>query len=102
MSDSESPDTADDGAGPTRDSSETPQGKNAKKTADEQGKKRGFFSRMALFFRQMVAELRKVIWPTRKELITYTWVVLVFVIVMGAYIGGLDFLFARGVLAVFG
>ena len=31
------------------------------------------------FINQVRAEARKVIWPTRKELITYTWVVLVFV-----------------------
>ena len=37
--------------------------------------------RLALFFRQVVAELRKVIWPTRSELLTYTIVVLVFVLI---------------------
>ena len=57
---------------------------------------------MALFFRQVVAELRKVIWPTRRELVSYTWIVLVFVLIMGAYIGVLDFVFTRGVLFVFG
>ena len=36
-------------------------------------------ARISLFYRQVVAELRKVIWPTRKELVTYTTVVLVFV-----------------------
>ena len=39
----------------------------------------GFFGRIARFFREVVAELRKVIWPTRKELLTYTAVVIVFV-----------------------
>ena len=39
-----------------------------------------WFSRLGLFYRQVVAELRKVIWPTRKELGTYTSVVLVFVV----------------------
>ena len=60
------------------------------------------FTRLALFIRQIVAELRKVIWPTRKELVSYTWVVLVFVLIMGTIIGILDFVFAKGVLAVFG
>ena len=50
----------------------------------------------------MIAELRKVIWPTRRELITYTTVVLVFVIVIMAYVGVLDLAFGRLVLAVFG
>jgi preprotein translocase subunit SecE len=56
----------------------------------------------ALFFRQVVAELRKVIWPTRKELITYTTVALTFVLVMVAIVTGLDYGFTRLVLAVFG
>jgi preprotein translocase subunit SecE len=54
------------------------------------------------FLREVVAELRKVIWPGRKELITYTTVVIIFVAVMVALVAGLDILFARGVLAVFG
>jgi len=54
------------------------------------------------FYRQVVAELRKVIWPGRKELITYTTVVIVFVAFMVALVAGLDLLFSAGVLAVFG
>jgi preprotein translocase subunit SecE len=56
----------------------------------------------ALFYRQVVAELRKVIWPTRKALINYTIVVLVFVLIMVAIVAGLDYLLTQGVLAVFG
>ena len=48
------------------------------------------FSRLALFIRQVVAELRKVIWPTRKELITYTWVVIVFVAMFTAMVAAFD------------
>ena len=43
-------------------------------------KKLGFFGRIALFFRQVIAELRKVVTPTRKELFKFTGVVLVFVL----------------------
>jgi preprotein translocase subunit SecE len=49
-----------------------------------------------------VAELRKVIWPTRQELITYTTVALVFVIVMVAIVTSLDYGFTKLVFAVFG
>jgi preprotein translocase subunit SecE len=56
----------------------------------------------ALFVRQVVAELRKVIWPGRRELITYTTVVIVFVAFIVALVAGLDLLFAKGVIAVFG
>ncbi|MFD2765609.1 preprotein translocase subunit SecE [Micromonospora eburnea] len=62
----------------------------------------GVFARIARFFREVVAELRKVIWPTRKELLTYTGVVVTFVAVMLAIVAGLDFGFAKAVLWVFG
>lgn len=64
--------------------------------------RKGLFSRMALFLRQVIAELRKVIWPTRRELLTYTWVVLVFVVVMAGLIALFDLGLARVVFAIFG
>ena len=66
------------------------------------GSERAFFSRLALFIRQVIAELRKVIWPTRKELIAYTTVVLFFVLVMAGIIAAYDYVFTQGVLFVFG
>ena len=42
----------------------------------------GRLRRVITFYKQVVAELRKVIWPTRRELLTYTAVVLVFVVFM--------------------
>ncbi|MEO3776024.1 preprotein translocase subunit SecE [Micromonospora sp. B11E3] len=62
----------------------------------------GLFARIGRFFREVVAELRKVIWPTRKELLTYTAVVVTFVAVMLTIVGALDYAFAKGVLWVFG
>ena len=56
----------------------------------------------ALFFRQMVGELRKVIWPTRKELITYTVVCIVFVLFMVIIVTSLDYGFTKLVFALFG
>ena len=56
----------------------------------------------ALFIRQVVAELRKVIWPTRKELVTYTAVALVFVIVMSAIVLTLDYGFTKLMFWIFG
>jgi preprotein translocase subunit SecE len=55
-----------------------------------------------LFVRQVVSELRKVIWPTRTELVRYTVVSLVFVLVMVAVVFGLDWALQKGVFAVFG
>lgn len=55
-----------------------------------------------LFVRQVVAELRKVVRPTRNELVTYTTVVLVFVLAVMTYVSVLDFGIGRLVLWVFG
>ncbi|MEV4005098.1 preprotein translocase subunit SecE [Actinomadura sp. NPDC049753] len=56
----------------------------------------------ALFVRQIIAELRKVIWPTRRELITYTTVSLVFVLVMVALVSGIDYGLQKGIYELFG
>jgi preprotein translocase subunit SecE len=56
----------------------------------------------ALFTRQIAAELRKVIWPTRKELITYTVVALVFVIIMSTIVLTLDYGFTKLMFWIFG
>ncbi|OLT18433.1 preprotein translocase subunit SecE [Serinicoccus sp. CNJ-927] len=58
--------------------------------------------RPATFVEQVMAELRKVVQPTRNELITYTIVVFVFVLVMMAFVFGLDQLFQWLVGLVFG
>jgi preprotein translocase subunit SecE len=54
------------------------------------------------FYKQVVAELRKVIWPTRKELVTYTTVVVVFVLIITAIVAVFDLAFGKAVLAIFG
>ncbi len=65
-------------------------------------KKPGFFARIALFIRQVFAELRKVVTPTRQELVKFTGVVLGFVVVMMAIVYGLDLLFVWLTTIVFG
>ena len=72
---------------------------NAKR---DRASRRNPFARMALFIRQVIAELRKVVTPTRKELVSFTVVVLVFVIIMMALVWGLDQIFGWLVLYVFG
>lgn len=64
--------------------------------------KKGPLGRLALFYRQIVAELRKVVWPTRSQLSTYTAVVIVFVVVMIGLVTVIDFGFARVIKYVFG
>ena len=54
------------------------------------------------FVRESVSEMRKVLWPSRSELVTYSIVVIVFVVIMVAIVAGLDIGFAKLVLVLFG
>ncbi|MDF9815017.1 preprotein translocase subunit SecE [Streptomyces sp. NPDC006733] len=64
--------------------------------------KKGPLARLGLFYRQIVAELRKVVWPSRGDLTTYTSVVIVFVVVVIGLVSVIDFGFAKLVSYVFG
>ncbi|MFE0188187.1 preprotein translocase subunit SecE [Streptomyces sp. NPDC048595] len=64
--------------------------------------KKGPFARLALFYRQIVAELRKVVWPTRSQLSTYTSVVIVFVVIIIGLVTVIDLGINRVVGYVFG
>ncbi|NAZ74107.1 preprotein translocase subunit SecE [Kineococcus sp. T13] len=64
----------------------------------EAKKRTGFL----LFLRQVVEELRKVVWPSRRDLLSYTGVVLVFVVVMMLFVSALDYGIGKLVLLVFG
>ena len=54
-----------------------------------------------VFLREIRSELRKVIWPTRKELTTYTTVSVIFVLVMVGIVTGLDYGLTKLVFLVF-
>ena len=53
------------------------------------------------FYRQVVAELRKVVYPTQEQLVTYFIVVMMFVIFMMAFVAALDLAFGKLVFAIF-
>ena len=62
----------------------------------------GIFSRVGLFYRQVINELRKVVWPPRNQLTTYTAVVLVFVGFIIAVVSVFDLVLAKIVFWIFG
>jgi preprotein translocase subunit SecE len=64
--------------------------------------KLGPFARVGLFYRQVVTELKKVVWPTRNQLTTYTSVVLVFVAFIIAVVSLFDLALTKIVFWVFG
>lgn len=58
--------------------------------ADAKDKKPGIIARMARSIRDMRGEMKKVIWPTRKQTFNNTGVVLVFMAIMAVFIGLFD------------
>ena len=53
-------------------------------------KKPNIFKRIAAYFRDLRSEFKKVTWPTRKQIINNTIVVLVTIVVAGVVVWGLD------------
>ncbi|CAL9302604.1 MULTISPECIES: preprotein translocase subunit SecE [unclassified Streptomyces] len=80
---------------------EAPESKKKSRKGGKRAKK-GPLGRLAIFYRQIVAELRKVVWPTRNQLTTYTTVVIIFVVIMIAMVTGIDYGFKEAVKYVFG
>lgn len=80
---------SDDASGAVRSSGRKPKGEGD----------RNVFSRMiqaiVRFVRQVIAELKKVVTPSRNEWATFVVVVLVFVLAIVAYVGVLDFLIGK-------
>ena len=58
---------------------------------DKKNAKPGFLDRAGKWFRDMRSELKKVQWPTRKQTINNTLVVIACVIVVGIFIALFDF-----------
>ncbi|WP_328780966.1 preprotein translocase subunit SecE [Streptomyces canus] len=79
---------------------EAPESKKTRKGGKRA--KKGPLKRLALFYRQIVAELRKVVWPSRNQLTTYTTVVIAFVLVMIGLVTVIDYGLNHAAKYVFG
>ncbi|MBX9245117.1 preprotein translocase subunit SecE [Actinotalea ferrariae] len=77
-------------------------GSSSRPSRGREEERRGLFARIALFVRQVVAELKKVVRPTRADLLRYTAVVLVFVVVVMAFVTLVDLGVGTLVAWVFG
>lgn len=60
------------------------------------------FVRARNFIREVISELKKVIWPTQRQLINYTIIVLVFVVIVALIIAAFDFGFTQITIRIFG
>jgi len=85
-----------------RESPPAPQTEAGGRGARRRTGRGSLLSRIRRYVREVVGELRKVIYPSRNELVTYVIVVLVFVTFMTALVSGLDYGLTKAVLALFG
>ena len=61
--------------------------------ANAQGEKKiGFFGRIARFFRDSKGELKKVVWPSKKQVVNNTAIVIAFVLIAAVIIGAFDYI----------
>ena len=74
-----------------KDENKTTAPSKAEKTAVKKVEGRqSFFKRVAKWFREMKSELKKVVWPTRKQVVNNTAVALVVMILSAVVIWGFD------------
>ncbi len=52
-------------------------------------------NRLARFWRETIAELRKVVWPTRDQAVNLTVIVIVTVVAMSAFLGAVDYILTQ-------
>ena len=71
-----------------------------------EGKKRNWFGRtwgsICRYFRELRSELKKVVWPTPKQVLKNTLIVLACVLVVGVFIWVFDFVARFGIDALIG
>ena len=81
---------------PAKQASKQPAKASAKKAsqkkekAKKKGGKPGFFARIKNYFGAVKTEMRRVVWPSRKDLVNYSVAVIVSLVVVGVAIAGLD------------
>lgn len=68
--------------------------KDVKAKSSGKPKKPSIFARMAKYFRDVAGEFKKVVWPTRKQVLNNCIVVLVTIVVFAVVVWGLDYLLA--------
>lgn len=65
-------------------------------------KKPGFFQKIARFFRELKSEVKKVVWPTKKQLGNNFVIVLAFCLVTGAFIWIIDAVLSLVIRLIYG
>lgn len=76
-------------------SEETAKGRGSN-DAKEKKPKVGVFKKIGRYFKDLKGEFKKVVWPTKKQILNNTGVVLLFLVVSAIIIWPLDWLFIQG------
>ncbi|WP_019239715.1 MULTISPECIES: preprotein translocase subunit SecE [Enorma] len=76
--------------------------KEKAKAKKKKDKKPGFFGRIRNYFRAVRTEMRRVTWPSKKELVNYSLVVIASLVVVGVVIAVLDFVIGEGLFLISG
>lgn len=59
-------------------------------------------SNLGNYLRDTVAEMKQVTWPTQKQALMYTALVIVIAVLVSFFLGAFDFLFTEGVKLIVG
>ena len=70
--------------------------------AEATAKKKTSGNRITKFFKEVKSEMKKVVWPTKKQVTKNTLIVIAVVVIIGAVIMGLDSVFKLGLDAIIG
>lgn len=70
----------------------------APEKAKKADKKPGFFARCKAYLSSVRSEMKRVVWPTKKELVNYTVAVCASLVVVGIVIAALDLVISEGLV----
>jgi preprotein translocase subunit SecE len=79
-----------DSAGETRKRSSSSQTKAVARTKTETGKIKNYINKGVQFLREVKVELKKVVWPTRKQTLGSTVVVIILTMIIAFFLGVVD------------
>ncbi len=68
----------------------------------EKAEKQSFFARIGKFFRDQKSEVKKIVWPSKKQVINNTMIVLVAVVIFAVAVGAFDWVVGLVIKALIG
>ena len=79
---------------------QSPAQRAQRRAATPQEQRQPLFSRISQYLREVRAELKRVSWPTREQMVAYTTVTVITTLALTGYVWGIDRVFERVVVVV--